>query len=52
MHDLEPVFRSFSRSPKVCQLLADLGYKRPLPMQSMYITKQVGRLGWAGLTEP
>ncbi|GAB4820617.1 hypothetical protein N2152v2_007663 [Parachlorella kessleri] len=42
MHDLDPVFRSFSRSPKMCRLLADLGYRRPLPMQSMYITKQPG----------
>jgi hypothetical protein len=48
MHDLDPVFRSFSRSAKVCQLLQDLGYKRPLPMQSMYITKQVRATGGCG----
>lgn len=42
LHDLDPTFRAFSRSPKVCQLVRDLGYRRPLPMQSMYIFKQPG----------
>jgi hypothetical protein len=52
LHDLDPVFRSFSRSAKVAELLRDLGYQRPLAMQSMYITKQVGgrELGKLGLS--
>ncbi|GFR47814.1 hypothetical protein Agub_g9591 [Astrephomene gubernaculifera] len=40
LHDLDPVFREFSRSPAVCNVLRSLGYKRPLPVQSMYIFKQ------------
>ena len=40
LHDLDPVFRSFSRSPKVAALVRQLlGYRRPLPVQSMYIFK-------------
>ncbi|EFJ46040.1 hypothetical protein VOLCADRAFT_81992 [Volvox carteri f. nagariensis] len=40
LHDLDPVFREFSRSPAVCNVLRSLGYNRPLPVQSMYIFKQ------------
>mmetsp|Transcript_33968 Transcript_33968/g.75309 ORF Transcript_33968/g.75309 Transcript_33968/m.75309 type:complete len:321 (+) Transcript_33968:122-1084(+) len=40
MHDLDPVFRAFSRSPRVSAVMKSLGYKRPLPVQSMYIFKQ------------
>lgn len=40
LHDLDPVFRRFSRSERVANVLRSLGYKRPLPMQSMYIFKQ------------
>ncbi|KXZ55753.1 hypothetical protein GPECTOR_2g1303 [Gonium pectorale] len=40
LHDLDPVFREFSRSPAVDDVLRSLGYKRPLPVQSMYIFKQ------------
>lgn len=40
MHDLDPVFRSFSRSPRMAALLQQLGQKQPLPVQSMYIFKQ------------
>lgn len=40
LHDLDPVFRQFSRSPKVAAVLRSLGYQRPLPVQSMYIFKQ------------
>ncbi|KAK9814685.1 hypothetical protein WJX72_009793 [[Myrmecia] bisecta] len=40
MHDLDPVFREFSRSSKISELMRDLGYRRPLPVQSMYIFKQ------------
>ncbi|KAG2447298.1 hypothetical protein HYH02_007628 [Chlamydomonas schloesseri] len=42
LHDLDPVFRQFSRSPAVCNVLRSLGYARPLPVQSMYIFKQPG----------
>eukprot|EP00243_Klebsormidium_subtile_P004073 TRINITY_DN17848_c0_g1_i1.p1 TRINITY_DN17848_c0_g1~~TRINITY_DN17848_c0_g1_i1.p1 ORF type:complete len:290 (-),score=42.38 TRINITY_DN17848_c0_g1_i1:330-1199(-) len=42
LHDLDPAFRSFSRSEKVAAVMASLGYKRPLPVQSMYIFKQPG----------
>ncbi|EIE24756.1 phytanoyl-CoA dioxygenase [Coccomyxa subellipsoidea C-169] len=40
LHDADPAFRSFSRSQKVAQLISSLGFKRPLPVQSMYIFKQ------------
>lgn len=40
MHDLDPVFRSFTRSPSVSAVCRSLGFKRPLPVQSMYICKQ------------
>lgn len=40
LHDLDPVFRSFSRSEAVANVVRSLGYKRPLPVQSMYIFKQ------------
>lgn len=33
MHDLDPVFRRWSRSDKVAQLMAALGFLRPLPVQ-------------------
>eukprot|EP00877_Chromochloris_zofingiensis_P007458 jgi/Chrzof1/2966/Cz12g06100.t1 len=39
MHDIDPVFRAFSRSPKISAILKSLGYRRPLPVQSMYIFK-------------
>eukprot|EP00878_Enallax_costatus_P002888 GHUV01003082.1.p1 GENE.GHUV01003082.1~~GHUV01003082.1.p1 ORF type:complete len:349 (+),score=56.95 GHUV01003082.1:509-1555(+) len=40
VHDLDPVFRSFTRSPAIAAILQSLGYQRPLPVQSMYIFKQ------------
>ncbi|KAL6745238.1 hypothetical protein V8C86DRAFT_2984461 [Haematococcus lacustris] len=40
LHDLDPEFRAFSRSPEVAAVLRSLGYRRPLPVQSMYIFKQ------------
>ena len=39
LHDLDPDFRSFSRSEKVAAILHSLDIKRPLPVQSMYIFK-------------
>jgi phytanoyl-CoA hydroxylase len=40
LHDLDPVFESFSRTPTLKSLAASLGYARPLLVQSMYIFKQ------------
>jgi phytanoyl-CoA hydroxylase len=40
LHDLDPVFNKFSRSPAVAQLVADLGINHPLLLQGMYIFKQ------------
>lgn len=40
LHDLDPVFDSFSRRPQLAELAGDLGLARPLLLQSMYIFKQ------------
>jgi phytanoyl-CoA hydroxylase len=40
LHDLDPVFDGFSRTPAIEQLVSDLGIKEPLILQSMYIFKQ------------
>src|SRR5215212_1353297 len=40
LHDLDPVFENFSRTPALASLVASLGYRRPLLVQSMYIFKQ------------
>jgi phytanoyl-CoA hydroxylase len=40
LHDLDPVFARFSRSPALAALAADLGFRDPLLLQSMYIFKQ------------
>ena len=40
LHDLDPVFDSFSRTPEIRQLVSDLGITDPLLLQSMYIFKQ------------
>jgi phytanoyl-CoA hydroxylase len=42
LHDLDPVFARFSRSPAVAAVAASLGYARPLLVQSMYVFKQPG----------
>ena len=42
LHDLDPAFESFSRAPEVAGLTKDLGFVRPLLVQSMYIFKQPG----------
>lgn len=39
LHDLDPVFRKFTRSSKMTELLLELGLVKPLPVQSMYIFK-------------
>ena len=40
LHDLDPIFNSFSRSEKVRELAKDIGLQEPLLVQSMYIFKQ------------
>jgi phytanoyl-CoA hydroxylase len=40
LHDLDPVFGGFSRTPALKSLAGSLGYARPLLVQSMYIFKQ------------
>ncbi|XP_023516663.1 phytanoyl-CoA dioxygenase [Cucurbita pepo subsp. pepo] len=42
LHEIDPVFKSFSSSKKVSGLLLSLGYKKPIVIQSMYIFKQPG----------
>ena len=42
MHDLDPVFNSFSRTPDLQQVASSLGLLDPLLVQSMYIFKQPG----------
>lgn len=39
LHEIDPVFKDFSNSEKVCSLFRSLGYKRPIIIQSMYIFK-------------
>lgn len=39
MHDLDPVFDRFSRSPKLGKLAESLGFEDPAIIQSMYIFK-------------
>lgn len=41
-HDLVPEFRQWTRSHKVTDVVRSLGYKRPLPVQSMLIFKHPG----------
>src|ERR1051326_7169053 len=40
MHDLDPVFTSFSHTDKLAEVAADVGLTDPLVLQSMYIFKQ------------
>jgi phytanoyl-CoA hydroxylase len=39
MHDLDPVFDAFSRTPELAAVVASLGYADPVILQSMYIFK-------------
>jgi hypothetical protein len=39
LHDLDPVFREFTRSEAVANLLMAIGCVKPVPVQSMYIFK-------------
>lgn len=48
-HDLDAVFRRFSRLPQLAALAMGLGLAEPLLLQSMYIFKQPrigGEVGW------
>ena len=40
MHDLDPVFDAFSRTPALAALAGDIGLEHPRLLQSMYIFKQ------------
>jgi len=40
LHDLDPVFERFSRTPELAALVSELGIPAPLLLQSMYIFKQ------------
>ena len=40
MHDLDPVFESFSYTPELADVAAAIGMHDPLAIQSMYIFKQ------------
>jgi phytanoyl-CoA hydroxylase len=40
LHDLDPLFNRFSRSPQVRELIERLDIQQPLLLQSMYIFKQ------------
>jgi phytanoyl-CoA hydroxylase len=40
LHDFDPVFSAFSRITDIAELVAELGIKRPLLLQGMYIFKQ------------
>ena len=42
MHDLDPVFDAFSRTPELAAVAVDLGFRDPRLLQSMYIFKQPG----------
>ena len=39
MHDLDPVFDRFSRTPELAAVVDSLGYQEPVLLQSMYIFK-------------
>jgi phytanoyl-CoA hydroxylase len=40
LHDLDPTFARFSRTPELAALVSELGVAAPLLLQSMYIFKQ------------
>ena len=44
LHDLDPVFDAFSRTPELAAVADDIGMREPLLLQSMYIFKQA-RIG-------
>ena len=40
MHDLDPVFDKFSRTPELAEIAKDVGFENPAILQSMFIFKQ------------
>ena len=40
MHDLDPVFENFSRTPELAQISKEVGFKDPRILQSMFMFKQ------------
>lgn len=42
LHEQDPVFKKFSQSSKISDVLMSLNYKKPVLIQSMYIFKQPG----------
>jgi phytanoyl-CoA hydroxylase len=49
MHDLDPVFNAFSRTPELAEVARDIGLEDAKIWQSMYIFKQPGiggEVGW------
>ena len=40
MHDLDPVFEKFSRTPELAEIANDVGFEDPRILQSMFIFKQ------------
>ena len=42
MHDLDPVFDDFSRTPQLAEVASSVGLQDPLILQSMYIFKPPG----------
>ena len=42
MHDLDPVFDQFSRTPELAELVKRIGFAEPAIVQSMYIFKPPG----------
>jgi phytanoyl-CoA hydroxylase len=42
LHDLDPAFAAFSRTPALAAVVGGVGVGRPLLLQSMYIFKQPG----------
>lgn len=49
MHDLDPVFDSFSRSEKIKEVAKEIGFTNPLLAQSMYFFKNPKIAGEIGL---
>lgn len=49
LHDLDPAFARFSRQPRFAALARELGFRKPLLLQSMLIFKHAevgGEVGW------
>lgn len=45
LHDRDPLFDAFSRTPKLGQVAADVGLRDPLLLQSMYLVKAAHKGG-------